>query len=510
MDVFSNILSGFGAVLSWETLAFAFLGVLIGTLTGILPGIGPITAIALLIPMSYGMEPMSGLIMLIGIYYGSMYGGSTTAILVKTPGEVASVVTTLDGYEMARQGKAGRALSAAAIGSFVAGTLATLGLMLLAPILAKLAYHFGSAEYFLMIVLAMTMVSSLTTGSALKAYISTLFGLSIAMVGIDLQTNVPRFSFGIPNLLDGIDFVLVAIALFAIPEALENMARKGNGSKLEVQNFKGSNWMTREDWKRSIGPFGRGSVLGFFVGVLPGIGPSLASFLSYGMEKKLSKKPEEFGKGAIEGVSGPEAANNAGVGGALVPLFTLGIPGSATTALLMFIFMMYGLQPGPGMFESNPTLLWAIIASMYIGNVMLLILNLPLVGVFAKLLKMPTVPLFVGVVAFAVLGVYGINYNQFDLFLLFGFGLVGYAMQRFDFPLAPAVMALVLGPLLEQNFRRSMEITSGNWFTFFERPISLVLSICVISIVIVPIIKSLVKFSRKGKQIEDINTDTNA
>ncbi|MDN4075486.1 tripartite tricarboxylate transporter permease [Fictibacillus terranigra] len=508
MDMFSHLMSGFSQALSLETLGFAFIGVLIGTLTGILPGIGPITAIALLIPMSYGMEPMSGLIMLIGIYYGSMYGGSTTAILVKTPGEVASIVTTLDGYEMAKQGKAGRALSAAAIGSFIAGTLSTLGLMLLAPVLAKAAFFFGSAEYFLMIVLAMSMVSSLTTGSALKAYISTLFGLSIAMVGIDLQSSVPRYSFGIPNLLDGIDFVLVAIALFAIPEALSTMARKGKVAKMNVQNFKGSNWMTREDWKRSVGPFGRGSLLGFIIGVLPGLGPSLASFLSYGMEKKLSKRPEEFGKGAIEGVSGPEAANNAGVGGALVPLFTLGIPGSATTALLMFIFMMYGMQPGPGMFNQHPELIWAIIASMYIGNVMLLILNLPLVGVFASLLKLPTVPLFVGVVAFSVLGVYGINYNQFDLMLLFGFGLIGYAMQRFDFPLAPAVMALVLGPLLEQNFRRSLDI--ANWFTFFERPISLVLSLIIIAIIIVPIVNMVFKKKRNNNKPLETEIRTNA
>ncbi|WP_346234638.1 tripartite tricarboxylate transporter permease [Lysinibacillus telephonicus] len=499
MDVFSNIMTGFSAVLTLETLAFAFLGVLIGTLTGILPGIGPITAIALLIPLSYGMEPMSGLIMLIGIYYGSMYGGSTTAILIKTPGEVASIVTTLDGYEMAKQGKAGRALSAAAIGSFIAGTLSTLGLMLLSPILAKSAYYFGSAEYFLLIVLAMSMVSSLTTGSPLKAYISTLFGLSIAMVGIDLQTSVPRFTFGIPNLLDGIDFVLIAIALFAIPEAIENLARKGSSHKADIQKIKGSQWMTREDWKRSIGPFGRGSVLGFLIGVLPGIGPSLASFLSYGMEKKLSKHPEEFGKGAIEGVSGPEAANNAGVGGALVPLFTLGIPGSATTALLMFIFMMYGLQPGPGMFDSNPTLLWAIIASMYIGNVMLLILNLPLVGVFASLLKLPAVPLFVGVVALSVLGVYGINFNQFDLILLFVFGMVGYAMSRFGFPLAPAVMALVLGPLLEQNFRRTMEITNGDLLTFVQRPISLVILILIVLMIILPILKRVFMKKRNSR-----------
>ena len=415
-----------------------------------LPGIGPVTAIALLIPLSFGLDPVSGLIFLSGIYYGSMYGGSTTSILIRTPGEVASVVTTLDGYEMAKQGRAGPALSTAAIGSFVAGTFSTLGLMLLAPALASVAIAFGSAEYFLLMLLALAMVSNLTTGSRLKALIATLFGLSIAMVGIDPQTSVQRFTFGVPYLSDGIDFALMAIALLALPEAFTNMAARGTSHAggaahpgLHLDDPRGLAALRR--------PLLAGSILGFLIGVLPGIGPSLASFLSYGMEKRLSKHPEQFGRGAIEGVAGPETANNAGVGGAMVPLFTLGIPGSATTALLLFVFMMYGLQPGPQLFDTNPELIWAIIASMYIGNVMLLVLNLPLVGLFAQMLKTPPAMLYSGVIAFSVLGAYALNFNVFDMLMLLGFGLVGYLMQRYDFPMAPAVLALVLGILAEQT-----------------------------------------------------------
>jgi putative tricarboxylic transport membrane protein len=498
-DIFPKLITGFEHALSLQNLGFCLMGVFIGTLVGVLPGIGPITAIALLIPFSFGLEPMTGLIMLTGVYYGSMYGGSTTSILIRTPGEVASIVTTLDGYEMAKQGRAGPALSTAAIGSFIAGTFSIIGLMFLSPIIAKGAYYFGAAEYFLLMVLSLSMISSLTTGSVLKGYISTLLGLAIATVGIDPQSGVNRFTFGNTNLLDGIDFVLFAIAMFAVPEALSNMAKKGNEYKTDVQKIQGSLWMTRDDWRKSIGPYGRGSVLGFLIGALPGIGPSLASFLSYAMERRLSKHPEKFGKGAIEGVSGPESANNAGVGGALVPLFTLGIPGSATTALLLFIFMMYGLQPGPGMFETNSTLIWAIIASMYIGNVILLLLNLPLVGVFASILKLPTVPLFVGVLAFSVIGVYALKFNQFDLFMLLIFGIVGYLMQKSNIPLAPAVMALVLGPLLEENFRRSMSISNGDLFVFLERPISLALIILIVLVVIVPNIVLLIKkWRQKG------------
>ena len=458
-----------------------------------LPGIGPVTAIALLIPLSFGLDPVSGLIFLSGIYYGSMYGGSTTSILIRAPGEVASVVTTLDGYEMAKQGRAGPALSTAAIGSFVAGTFSTLGLMLLAPALASVAIAFGSAEYFLLMLLALVMVSNLTTGSQLKALIATLFGLSIAMVGIDPQTSVQRFTFGVPLLSDGIDFAL--IALLALPEAFTNMAARTT-SHMEAQRIQGSMWMTREDWRRSAGPYWRGSILGFLIGVLPGIGPSLAPFLSYGLERRLSKHPEQFGKGAIEGVAGPETANNAGVGGAMVPLFTLGIPSSATTALLLFVFMMYGLQPGPQLMDTNPELIWAIIASTYIGNVMLLVLNLPLVGLFAQMLKTPPAMLYSGVIAFSVLGPYALNFNTFDMLMLLGFGLVGYLMQRYGFPMAPAVLALVLGVLAEQHLRRALSVSNGDVMTFVERPISLALVIFILLVLVLPPVLRLVRANR--------------
>lgn len=502
-EVFSQLGAGFAQVLTPENLGWAFLGVLIGTLVGVLPGIGPITAISLLIPLSFGLEPVSGLILLSGIYYGSMYGGSTTSILIRTPGEVASIVTTIDGYEMAKRGRAGPALATAAIGSFVAGTFSTVALMLLAPALASVAVAFGAAEYFLLMLLALSMVSSLSTGSALKALIATLFGLSLAMIGIDPQTSVQRFTFGVLNLSDGLDFALVAIALFALPEAIMNMARRG-ADPTEQQRIQGRIWMSREDWRRSVGPYARGSVLGFLVGVLPGIGPSLGAFLSYVMEKRISRRPQEFGRGAIEGVAGPETANNAGVGGALVPLFTLGIPGSATTALLLFVFMMYGLQPGPQLFDTRPDLIYAIIASLYIGNVVLLILNLPLVGFFARLLKTPAVPLYTGVAAFAVLGAYALNFNQFDLFLLLGFGLVGYLMQRYGFPLAPAVLALVLGSLVEQNLRRALNISGGDLTVFFQRPISLALVVVIFLVATLPpLIRAWRSRQASGDQTED-------
>lgn len=492
MELLSHLGEGFAQALTPVNLAFAFVGVLIGTIVGVLPGIGPITAIALLIPLSFGLDPASGLILLSGIYYGSMYGGSTTSILIRTPGEVASVVTALEGYEMARRGRAGPALATAAIGSFVAGTFSTLMLMLLAPLLVGLATAFGSAEYFLLMLLALSMVSSLTTGSKLKAVIATLFGFAVALVGIDPQTSVPRLTLGVLQLNDGIDFALVAMALFAIPEALSSLTG-GTGGPEQMQRVQGRLWMNREDWRRSAGPYARGSVIGFVIGVLPGIGPTLASFVSYVTEKRLSRRRGEFGKGAIEGVAGPESANNAGVGGAMVPLFTLGIPGSATTALLLFVFMMYGLQPGPLMFAKQPGLIWAIVASMYVGNAVLLVLNLPLVRVFVKLLKTPAPLLYTGVLSFTVLGAYALSFDLFSMLLLFGFGLVGYAMQRYDFPLAPAVLALVLAPLVEQNLRRALKISGGDVTTFVHRPISAVLVALIVLVIVAPLVIRMVR-----------------
>ncbi len=506
MDLLSHFGEGLLAALTPVNLMFAFLGVLIGTVVGVLPGIGPITAIALLIPLSFGLDPASGLILLAGIYYGSMYGGSTTSILIRTPGEVASVVTTLEGHEMAKRGRAGPALATAAIGSFIAGTLAVVGLMLLSPVLVKVAVIFGSAEYFLLMVLALSMTSALTTGSKLKALMAMLFGMLIAIVGIDPQASVPRLTFGSLQLNDGIDFALVAMALFAIPEALDNLSN-GHTKPGKMVRVQGRVWMNKEDWRRSAGPYGRGSVIGFMSGLLPGIGPTLGSFVSYVTEKKFAGRHRaEFGKGAIEGVAGPESANNAGVGGAMVPMLTLGVPGSATTALLLFVFMMYGLQPGPLLFQQNTVLVWTIIASMYVGNAVLLVLNLPLVRLFVRLLKVPPALLYTGVLAFTVLGAYALTFSRFNMLLLLGFGLVGFLMQRYDFPLAPTVLALVLEPLLEENLRRALKISGGDPMTFVERPISLVLVILIFVGLLIPAVTRTVQSWRERSQRRPLRT----
>jgi putative tricarboxylic transport membrane protein len=504
VDIFGGIGEGFAQALTPASLAFAFAGVLIGTIVGVLPGIGPITAIALLIPLSFELDPVHGLIMLSGIYYGAMYGGSITATLIRTPGEVSSVVTAIDGYEMARRGRAGPALATAAIGSFIAGTFAVLGLSLLSPLLVTVALAFGAQEYFLLMLLALMMASTLTTGSRLKAVLATLLGLAIGVIGLDPQTGTPRQTFGLLQLQDGIDFAIVAMALFAIPEAINNLCSRGTSER--PQAIQGRLWMNREEWRRSSGPYARGSVLGFLIGVLPGVGPSLAAFMSYVMEKRISKHKDEFGKGAIEGVAGPEAANNAGAGGAMVPLLSLGIPGSATTALLLFVFMMYGLQPGPLLFQEEPGLVWAIVASMYVGNVVLLILNLPLVGAFVKLLSIPTSLLFSGVLAFVVLGAYALTFNIFPMLLLLVFGVLGYFMQEYDFPLAPAVLALVLEPLLETNLRRALDITGGDMSTFVTRPASLVLVIVCAVAAVLPAVRAA--RSRRAPVAAGVGSDT--
>lgn len=477
---------GFQEALTLENVLWVFIGVLVGTIVGILPGLGSITAVALLLPLTFDLTPVSGLIMLCGVYFGSQYGSSTTAILVRTPGDMGSVVTTLDGYEMAKRGRAGPALASAAIGSFLAGTVGIVALTFLAPTFSELAISLGASEYFLLMLLALLLVATLTTGSSIKAIIAALFGLWLSTVGTDAASGVPRFTFGILNLDNGIDFIVVAIALFAMSEALKTLARR---ERREARRLPvGRITMSKEDWRRSSGPWARGSVLGFVIGVLPGIGPSIASYASYIMEKSFArgKRKSEFGRGAIEGVAGPEAANNAGVGGALVPMFTLGIPGSATTALLLFVFTMHGLQPGPQLFNTNPTLIFAIIASLYIANVALLILNLPLVGVFAQLLKTPRVLLYMGVMGFAVLGVYALGFSEFDLYLLFIFSVIGYLMERYGFPAATAVLAMVLGPLVEQNLGRALNIAGGDPLFFLHRPISLTLVIISALVLAVP------------------------
>jgi putative tricarboxylic transport membrane protein len=482
VDFWGNLTLGFGVALTPWNLVYAFLGVVMGTLIGVLPGIGPMTGIALLIPLTFSMPPNSAIILMAGIYYGAMYGGSTTSILVNAPGESSSVVTCLDGYQMARQGRAGPALAAAAIGSFVAGSFATLMLMLLGPWIARVAVNFGPPEFFSLMVAGLTIVTSLAGRSLVKALLATLFGLAIATIGIDNQSGVPRFTFGDPEMMDGLEFLVVAIGLFALSEVFVNLSHLAEAVQ-ERLTIRGSLWLTREDWRRATPAFLRGTLSGFFVGGVAGAGAAVASFVSYALEKKSSGHREELGRGAIEGVAGPEAANNAAAGGALIHLLCLGIPGSGTTAIMLGALLMLGLQPGPLLFQQQPDFVWGLIASMYLGNVMLLVLNLPLVGVWVKILDVPLYLLVMCIVLFSFLGVYTMNNSAQDLYLMVGFGVLGYLMKRVDIPAAPVILGMVLGRLMEEKMRQSLVISDGSLMIFVARPISLALLIlAVISI----------------------------
>jgi putative tricarboxylic transport membrane protein len=461
--------------------------VVIGTAVGVLPGIGPALTVALLLPVTYNLDPTSAFIMFAGIYYGAMYGGSTTSILLNTPGESGSIVTAIDGHAMARAGRGAQALATAAIGSFVAGTIATLALTFVAPLLVRLALLFGPAEYFALMVLALTTVTAVLGDSLVRGLAALFFGLALGLVGIDLQTGQARFTLGIPELLDGIDVVVVAVGLFAIGETLYNAARFRFETE-EIYALRGSVWMSREDWRRSWKPWLRGTFLGFPIGALPAGGSEIPTFLSYLTEKRLSRHPEQFGKGAIEAVAGPEAANNAAVAGTLAPLLSLGLPTSATAAILLAAFQQYGLQPGPLLFEGNPELVWGMIASLYIGNVLLLLLNLPLAGVWVRLLHIPRPWLYGGILVFATLGAYSLNNNVVDLVILWIIGLIGFGMRVLDVPIAPAVVGLILGPLAEQQFRRALSISQGDPSVFFTHPLSLALLVVAALLVVVPVI----------------------
>ena len=492
METLTHILNGFSVCLQPINLWYTFLGVFLGTIIGVLPGIGPSAGIALLIPVTYGMNPTSALIMMAGIYYGSKYGGSTTAILIRTPGEAASVMTTLDGYEMARKGRAGAALAVSAIGSFIAGTLGVVALTLFALPLASMALKFGPAEYFCLMLFAMTAVSSLAGKSAAKGMLSTLLGLMIATIGIDLQSGQPRYTLGVPELQDGVGFIVAVVGLFAIGEVFSTIEEYLKG-KIEFVHIKGKLWLTREEWRRSVMPIVRGSIIGFVKGVLPGAGATISTILSYTIEKRISKHPEEFGHGAIEGVAGPEAANNAATCGAMVPLLTLGVPGSGATAVLMGAFIMYGIQPGPMLFEKRPDLVWGLVDSMYIGNVMLLILNLPLIGIFVRILYIPTGILMSLILAICAIGVYSINGNTLELFMALGFGVTGYVFRKIDIPLAPLVLALVLGGIMEQSFRQAMTISGGNPVVFVKSTICIVLLIAAVVLLMAPMLFAKVR-----------------
>ncbi|RQP05994.1 MAG: tripartite tricarboxylate transporter permease [Paracoccus sp. BP8] len=487
MDTFSALMHGFSVATTIGNLGWCLLGVVLGTAIGVLPGIGPALTVALLLPVTYGMEPASAFIMFAGIYYGAMYGGSTTSILLNTPGESASIVTALDGHAMARQGRGAQALATAAIGSFVAGTIATAALTFVAPLMVKLALLFGPADYFALMVLALTTVTAVLGDSLSRGLASLLFGLALGLVGIDLQTGQARFTLGIPELLDGIDVVVVAVGLFAVGETLYTLARHRYENE-EIYALKGSKWMDREDWRRSWRPWLRGTALGFPIGALPAGGSEIPTFLSYLTEKRLSKHPEEFGKGAIEAVAGPEAANNASAAGVLAPLLALGLPTSATAAIMLAAFQQYGIQPGPTLFDKQPELVWGLIASLYIGNLMLLVLNLPLAGVWVKVLAVPRPWLYAGILLFATMGAYTLNNNITDVVLLWIIGIIGFGMRCYDIPIAPCIVGLILGPLAEQQFRRALTISQGDATVFFTQPLSLSLLMIAAALVVLPMI----------------------
>jgi putative tricarboxylic transport membrane protein len=471
MDALTQLAGGFAVALTPMNLLWCLVGVTLGTAIGVLPGLGPALTIALLLPITFKVEPTAAFILFAGIYYGAMYGGSTTSILLNTPGESATIVTALEGNKMARNGRAGAALATSAIGSFVAGTIGTLGIAFLAPIVVEWALQFGPADYFALMILAFVTVSAVLGSSAIRGLTALFIGVFIGLVGIDLQTGQPRFTFGVQELTDKIDVIIVAVGLFAVGETLYMAARRYAG-KDEIIPLRGSLMMTREEWGRSWKPWIRGTAIGFPIGAMPAGGAEVPTFLSYYVEKKLSTKPEEFGKGAIEGVAGPEAANNASAAGVLVPMLTLGLPTSATAAIMLSAFQSYGINPGPLLLQTQPQLVWGLIASLFIGNFLLLALNLPMIRIWVKMLAVPAPMLYAGILVFATIGTYGISQSPVDLALLYIIGGMGYLMRRYDFPTAPVIIGVILGPLAEQNFRQAMTISAGDWTVFFTRPLS--------------------------------------
>jgi putative tricarboxylic transport membrane protein len=485
MGTLDGLALGFANALTFTNLFWALVGTTLGTAIGVLPGIGPALTVAVLLPVTFGLDPIAAFIMFGGIYYGAMYGGSTTSILLNTPGETGAIATAIDGHQMALQGRGAAALTTAAIGSFVAGTLATLALALFAPALASVALEFGPAEYFALALLAFAAVTALLGASLVRGLFSLFLGLALGLVGIDQLTGEARFSFGIPQLLDGIDVVILVIGLFAVGETLHQATRYGREelAAVKLQTFTG---MSREEWRRSWKPWLRGTAIGFPLGVLPMGGSVIPTFLAYLAEKRLSAHPEEFGHGAIEGVAGPEAANNASTAGVLVPLLTLGVPSSATAAILLAAFQQYGLQPGPLLFSARPELVWTLIASLFIGNVMLLVLNLPLAGVWARVMLLPRPLLFGGVLVLASLGAYTLNRSLLDVALLYVVGVLGLALRIFKIPLVPAVLGLVLGPMAEQQFRRAMAISEGDLTVLVTRPISAILLAAALLVLVTP------------------------
>jgi len=470
VETFNNLMLGFSVALQPSILVYAFVGCLIGTLVGMMPGLGPLAGISLLLPATFGLNPIIAIVLLSGVYYGAMYGGSTTSILMSIPGEAASVMTCVDGYAMTQNGRAGPALAIAAIGSFVAGTLGVVGLMLLAPTLAEFALRFGPPEYTALLLMGLFILAYMSGGSMLKTLAMAAFGLMLGMIGIDVMTGYTRFSFGVIELGDGVGIVPVAVGLFGVSEIL---LAAGASTMPEVQRPKLRDLMpSREEFRLSVGPIARGSVLGFLIGIIPGSAHIISSFVSYGIERRISRHPERFGKGAIEGVAGPESANNAAATGAFVPMMALGIPTSPVTAVMIAAIMVHGILPGPMLIQQQPELFWGFVASMYVGNVVLLILNLPMVGLFVNLLRIPYAYLYPCILCFCILGTYSVSSSVVDVWILLAMGGVGYLLRKFGFDLAPVALGLVLAPMLELSLRQSLAMSAGSYGIFIERPIA--------------------------------------
>lgn len=491
MNTLSNLLFGFSIVLEPMNLAFCFIGVLIGTLTGVLPGFGPVGAMVMLFPLTYKLPDVTGIILLGGIYYGAMYGGSTTSILVNIPGEAASVVTCLDGYQMAKKGLAGPALGIAAFGSFFAGTFGLVLLMLAAPPLAEFALRFGPPEYFSVMIAALSIVSYLASGSMLKAWMMIFVGLILGGVGVDLFTGFERLTLGIPELRDGLNIAPVVMGIFGLGEIFINIEKRVGVTELLTERIKGL-LPTREQWKKASFPMVRGTMIGFFLGLIPGGGAVISSFASYALEKKLSKHPELFGTGTIAGVAAPEAANNSATAGALIPLLSIGIPSNVVMAILLSAFLVHGVQPGPMLINNHPQLFWGVIASMYIGNIMLLILNLPLIPMWVRVLRVPYTILFPIILFLCVIGVYSINFDAFEILLMLFFGIIGYLMRKTGFEGAPLILAFILSPMMENALKQSLRMSGGDFSIFVKRPISVIfIGVALLSIItaMVPLIR---------------------
>jgi len=498
LETLQSLAAGFAVALTPDVLFYAFVGCLVGTLVGLLPGVGPLGGISLLLPITFGLNATSAIVLLAGIYYGAMYGGSTTSILMRIPGEAASVMTCVDGYAMTQKGRAGAALAIAAVGSFVAGTLSVVALMLLAPPLAEFALRFGPPENFALMVLGLLVLAYMSSGPMTRSLTMAALGLLLGMVGMDTMTGLFRFEYGLSELGDGIGIVPVAVGLFGISEILISASRSG-GTVVRAPKLR-ELLPTRQEWRASAGPIGRGTVLGFLIGIIPGPGHVISSFVSYSVERRLSKHPERFGQGAIEGVAGPESANNSATSGAFVPMLALGLPSGAVPAIMLAAMMIHGIAPGPLLIQQQPQLFWGVIASMYVGNVVLLLLNLPFVGLFVNILRIPYAYLYPSILAFATIGVYAVNNSVVDVWIMGAAGLVGYVLRKLDFEIAPIILGLVLAPMLELNFRQSLAMSAGSYGIFFTRPIAGVMLLIAILLLVLGLRSILTRRARPVAQ----------